>query len=92
MTTRYCSLLTSADMNATGYNILLTVLFIIYIFAHCVRSHSVMNFVFVMNSVSVRFLLLFFRIKLLIKMANFPTDSRFTIPCNGADPNKRRGL
>jgi hypothetical protein len=25
-------------------------------------------------------------------MANFPTDSRFTIPCNGADPNIRRGL
>jgi formate/nitrite transporter FocA (FNT family) len=54
-------------MNAAGYNLLLTVLFIIYIFAHCGRSHFVMNFV------SVKFLLLFFWIKVLVKMANFPT-------------------
>jgi hypothetical protein len=58
---------TSAGMSATGYNLLFSVLFIIYIFAHCGRSHFVMNFV------SMKFLLLFFWIKLLIKMANFPT-------------------
>jgi formate/nitrite transporter FocA (FNT family) len=61
---------TSAGMNAARYNLLLTVLFIIYIFAHCGRSHFVMNFV------SVKFLLLLFWIKLLVKMANFPTFSR----------------
>jgi hypothetical protein len=58
---------TSAGMSATGYNLLFSVLFIIYIFAHCGRSHFVMNFV------SMKFLRLFFWIKLLIKMANFPT-------------------
>jgi hypothetical protein len=61
-------------MNAAGYNLLLTILFIIYIFAHCVRSHFVMNFV------SVRFLLLFFWIKLLVKMANFPTIQKHYRP------------
>jgi formate/nitrite transporter FocA (FNT family) len=61
---------TSAGMNAARYNLLLIVLFIIYIFAHCGRSHFVMNFV------SVKFLLLLFWIKLLVKMANFPTFSR----------------
>jgi hypothetical protein len=54
-------------MNAAGYNILLTVLHFIYVFAYCARSNLVMNLVAVM------FLLLFFLIKLLIKLAKFPT-------------------
>jgi hypothetical protein len=59
----------SADMNAARYNLLLTVSLIIYIFAYCARSH------FVMNIVSVKFLLLFFCIKLLVKMTNILTLS-----------------
>jgi hypothetical protein len=54
-------------MNAAGYNILFTVLHFIYIFAYSVRSNLVMNFVTVM------FLILIFWIKLLVKLAKFPT-------------------
>jgi hypothetical protein len=84
-TTRYCSssctclerwttptsaMSTSAGMNAAGYNLLLTVSLIIYIFAYYARSHFVMNFVY------VKFLLLFFWIKLLVKIANIRTTPR----------------
>jgi hypothetical protein len=57
-------------MNVAGYNILFTVLHFIYIFAYCARSNLVMNFVIVM------FLILIFWIKLLIKLAKFPTLAR----------------
>jgi hypothetical protein len=74
MTTPTSAMSISAGMNATGYNLLLTVLFIIYIFAHCGRSYFVMNFV------SVKVLRLFFWIKLLVKMANFPTIQKHYRP------------
>jgi hypothetical protein len=63
-TTPTSAMSTSGDMNAAGYNLLLTISLIIYIFAYYGRSHFVMNFV------SFKFLLLFFWIKLLVKMAN----------------------
>jgi hypothetical protein len=74
-TTPTSAMSTSVGMNAAGYNLLLTVSLIIYIFAYCGRSHFVMNFV------SVKFLLLFFWIKLLVKMANIPTKSSSLRTC-----------
>jgi hypothetical protein len=52
-TTPTSAMSTSVGMNAARYNLLLAVSLIIYIFAYCARSHFVMNFV------SVKFLLLF---------------------------------
>jgi hypothetical protein len=59
---------TSAGMNAAGYNLLLTVSHIIFIFAYYARSNFVMNFA------SINFLVLIFWIKLIVKLANLPTQ------------------
>jgi hypothetical protein len=70
-TTPTSAMSTSAGMNAVGYNLLLTVYHMIYIFAYYGRSVFVMNIV---SFASVMFVLLIFWIKLLVNLPKFPTD------------------
>jgi hypothetical protein len=60
---------TSAGLSTSGYNLfrILVVVNIVYMFAYSVRSHMFMNIV------TSLLLLSFFWIKLLVKLAKFPT-------------------
>jgi hypothetical protein len=67
---------TSTGMNAAGYNLLLTVYHMIYIFAYYDRSVLVMN---IISFASVMFVLLIFWIKLLVNLPKFPTMECITL-------------